>query len=197
MKKIFGIILIIIGVICILPQVFSPSVAGTIGGLIGVSLFTFLPAFLLLQDRKVNKPTNQNGEKDVTTPKASNSSDIERDFNHIRTSSGNQIEIQERLEARKKAEENPQDAYLEWSERFSRTFKRLINSEIICCMIEDVSECDAIIRIKTMLHKDIAIYQNNRDVQSVTGIQMRQYNEMIQSAAEKEFKDIFKDLELN
>lgn len=55
MKKIFGIILIIIGLICI-PQVFSPSAAETIGGLIGVSLFTFLPAyFLLRRNSKANK----------------------------------------------------------------------------------------------------------------------------------------------
>lgn len=53
MKKIFGIILLVVGFVC-LPQVFTPSVPETIGGLIGVSLVTFLPAFFLLRNKKDN-----------------------------------------------------------------------------------------------------------------------------------------------
>lgn len=51
MKKVFGIILIIVGLIC-LPKVFTPSVPGTIGGLIGISLVSFLPAYFLLRNKK-------------------------------------------------------------------------------------------------------------------------------------------------
>lgn len=50
MKKVFGIILIVVGLVC-LPQIATPSAAGTIGGLIGVSLVTFLPAYFLLRKK--------------------------------------------------------------------------------------------------------------------------------------------------
>lgn len=53
MKKVFGILFIVVGLIC-LPQVFAPSVAETIGGIIGVSLFPFLPAYFLLRGSKKN-----------------------------------------------------------------------------------------------------------------------------------------------
>ena len=56
MKKIFGIILLVVGFIC-LPKVFAPSSPETIGGLIGISLF--LPAFFLLRSKK----DNSNNEK--------------------------------------------------------------------------------------------------------------------------------------
>jgi hypothetical protein len=58
MKKVFGIILLIVGFVC-LPQVITPSLPETIGGLIGVSLVTFLPAFFLLR----NKKNDSNNEK--------------------------------------------------------------------------------------------------------------------------------------
>jgi len=50
MKKVFGIILIVVGLVC-LPQVIMPNAAGTIGGLIGVSLVSFLPAYFLLRGK--------------------------------------------------------------------------------------------------------------------------------------------------
>jgi hypothetical protein len=58
MKKVFGNILIIVGFVC-LPHVITPSFPETIGGLIGVSLVTFLPAFFLLR----NKKNDSNNEK--------------------------------------------------------------------------------------------------------------------------------------
>ena len=58
MKKIFGIILLVVGFVC-LPKVFAPSFLETIGGLIGVSIVTFLPAFFLLRGKK----DNSNNEK--------------------------------------------------------------------------------------------------------------------------------------
>ena len=51
MKKVFGIIFLVVGFVC-LPQVFTPSFHETVGGLIGVSLVTFLPAFFLLRNKK-------------------------------------------------------------------------------------------------------------------------------------------------
>lgn len=53
MKKVFGFFLIVVGLIC-LPQVITPNAATTIGGLIGVSLVTFLPAYFLLRPKKEN-----------------------------------------------------------------------------------------------------------------------------------------------
>ena len=53
MKKVFGIIFLVVGLIC-LPQVFTSSAPETIGGLIGVSLVTFLPAYFLLRNKKDN-----------------------------------------------------------------------------------------------------------------------------------------------
>lgn len=50
MKKVLGIILIVVGLVC-LPQVIAPNAATTIGGLIGVSLVTFLPAYFLLKKK--------------------------------------------------------------------------------------------------------------------------------------------------
>lgn len=54
MKKVFGILFIVVGLIC-LPRVFAPSVVETIGGIIGVSLSSFLPAYFLLRDSKKEK----------------------------------------------------------------------------------------------------------------------------------------------
>ena len=51
MKKIFGIIFLVVGFIC-LPKAFTPSFPETVGGLIGVSLVTFLSAFFLLRGKK-------------------------------------------------------------------------------------------------------------------------------------------------
>ena len=58
MKKVFGIILIVVGIVC-LPQVIAPSSAETIGGLLGVSLVTFLPAYFLLRSKKDTEDPNQ------------------------------------------------------------------------------------------------------------------------------------------
>ena len=51
MKKIFGFFFLVVGFIC-LPKAFTPSVPERVGGLIGVSLVTFLPAFFLLRGKK-------------------------------------------------------------------------------------------------------------------------------------------------
>ena len=51
MKKIFGFFFLVVGFIC-LPKAFTPSFPDTVGGLIGVSLATFLPAFFLLRGKK-------------------------------------------------------------------------------------------------------------------------------------------------
>ena len=51
MKKIFGFFFLVVGFIC-LPKAFTPSFPETVGGLIGVSLVTFLPAFFLLRNKK-------------------------------------------------------------------------------------------------------------------------------------------------
>ena len=51
MKKIFGFFFLVVGFIC-LPKAFTRSFPETFGGLIGVSLVTFLPAFFLLRGKK-------------------------------------------------------------------------------------------------------------------------------------------------
>ena len=51
MKKIFGFFFLVVGFIC-LPKAFTPSFPETVGGLIGVSLVTFLAAFFLLRNKK-------------------------------------------------------------------------------------------------------------------------------------------------
>ncbi len=51
MKKAFGIFLIIIGVISMV-KVFSYDIYGAIGGIIGISLVSFLPAYFLLRSKK-------------------------------------------------------------------------------------------------------------------------------------------------
>ena len=51
MKKIFGFFFLVVGFIC-LPKAFTHSFPETFGGLIGVSLVTFLPAFFLLRGKK-------------------------------------------------------------------------------------------------------------------------------------------------
>ena len=58
MKKVFGIIFVVVGLIC-LPQAFTPSAPETIGGLIGVSLVTFLPAYFLLRNKKNDDNSKQ------------------------------------------------------------------------------------------------------------------------------------------
>ncbi|MGM9839297.1 MAG: hypothetical protein ACI307_04430 [Sodaliphilus sp.] len=51
MKKVFGIILIMVGLICF-PRVFTPNAPKLAGGLIGVILVTFLPVYFLLRNKK-------------------------------------------------------------------------------------------------------------------------------------------------
>jgi hypothetical protein len=51
MKKIFGIILIVVGIFT-LPKVFSTNGFASVGGLVGVGLITFLPAYFLLKKGK-------------------------------------------------------------------------------------------------------------------------------------------------
>ena len=58
MKKVFGIIFLVVGLIC-LPQVFTSNTPETIGGLIGVSLVTFLPAYFLLRGKKDDQNNKQ------------------------------------------------------------------------------------------------------------------------------------------
>lgn len=53
MKTFLGVLLIIVGILCI-PAVISPSVYATIGGIIGVALFTFLPGILLIRGGSKN-----------------------------------------------------------------------------------------------------------------------------------------------
>ncbi len=61
MKKFFGILFVIIGIVS-LPSVFAPSVAESIGRLIGLSLYSFLPAYFLL--RNSNKKEENKDNKD-------------------------------------------------------------------------------------------------------------------------------------
>lgn len=59
MRKVFGILFVILGVVC-LPSCFSPSSAEMIGRLIGNALFTFLPAYFLLRNSgRKDKEDNQ------------------------------------------------------------------------------------------------------------------------------------------
>lgn len=58
MKKFFGILFVILGVIC-LPSIFAPSAAETIGRLIGWSLTSVIPAYFLLRNSDKN---DQKGE---------------------------------------------------------------------------------------------------------------------------------------
>ena len=50
-KKIFAVIFIVVGVVC-LPKAFTPSVPETIGGLIGICLFSGIPAYFLLREKQ-------------------------------------------------------------------------------------------------------------------------------------------------
>ena len=48
MKKVFGILFVILGIVC-LPSVFAPSAAETIGRLIGWAITSVIPAYFLLR----------------------------------------------------------------------------------------------------------------------------------------------------
>ena len=60
MKKVFGILFLIVGIVS-LPSVIAPNAAEMIGRLIGLSLFSFIPAYFLL--RKSGKK-QEDGSKD-------------------------------------------------------------------------------------------------------------------------------------
>lgn len=49
MKKFFGILFVVFGAVC-LPSVLAPSLAETIGRLIGWSLTSAIPAYFLLRN---------------------------------------------------------------------------------------------------------------------------------------------------
>lgn len=62
MKKVFGILFIVLGIVC-LPSVFAPSAAETIGRLIGWSLTSVIPAYFLLRkggEKGENKDNDNN-----------------------------------------------------------------------------------------------------------------------------------------
>lgn len=52
MRKVFGIILIIVGLVAIMKALPSSSGFEAIGAIIGVSIVTFLPAYILIRKRK-------------------------------------------------------------------------------------------------------------------------------------------------
>lgn len=49
MKKVFGILFLIVGIVS-LPSVVAPNAAEMIGRFIGLSLFSFIPAYFLLRN---------------------------------------------------------------------------------------------------------------------------------------------------
>lgn len=61
MKKVFGILFLIVGIVS-LPSVVAPNAAEMIGRLIGLSLFSFIPAYFLLRNsgKKQNKENDSN-----------------------------------------------------------------------------------------------------------------------------------------
>jgi uncharacterized membrane protein len=74
MRKGFGIFFIIIGIIC-LPTVITPSALESIGRLIGVTLASFLPAYLLLR-HKDKKQGDDNGAGDKQPDDSDNGKQI-------------------------------------------------------------------------------------------------------------------------
>lgn len=52
MRSFFGILLIVTGIFVIVNVVNSPSAAEAIGGIIGASVLTFVPAYFLLRKSK-------------------------------------------------------------------------------------------------------------------------------------------------
>lgn len=61
MKKVFGILFLVFGIIC-LPSVFAPSAAETIGRLIGWALTSVIPAYFLLRNGKKKDNTEESGK---------------------------------------------------------------------------------------------------------------------------------------
>lgn len=59
MKKVFGILFLIWGIIG-LPGCLALTVSGTIGRLIGNALITFLPAYFLLRNKKKEENEEKN-----------------------------------------------------------------------------------------------------------------------------------------
>ena len=57
MKKFFGILFVILGIVC-LPSVFAPSAAETSGRLIGWAITSVIPAYFLLRNTS-KKDDNQ------------------------------------------------------------------------------------------------------------------------------------------
>ena len=62
MKKVFGILFIVLGVVC-LPSVFAPSAAEFIGRLIGWALTSVIPAYFLL--RNSGKKSEDKKDKEI------------------------------------------------------------------------------------------------------------------------------------
>ena len=62
MKKLIGALFIVFGIFC-LPGCLAPSVAESVGRLIGTILISFLPAYLLLRE-KGKKDEDKEGKKE-------------------------------------------------------------------------------------------------------------------------------------
>ena len=60
MRKVLGIILIVVGVIALVGALASPSGAEAFGAVIGVAALTFLPAYFLLRKGKRNQKQEEN-----------------------------------------------------------------------------------------------------------------------------------------
>lgn len=61
MRKVFGILFVVLAVVCF-PSILAPTVAGTIGRFIGWLLISVVPAYFLLREKK-KKDTNDEEEK--------------------------------------------------------------------------------------------------------------------------------------
>lgn len=60
MKKVFGILFLIVGIVS-LPSVIAPNAAEMLGRLIGLSLFSFIPAYLLLRNGRKKQEKDDKG----------------------------------------------------------------------------------------------------------------------------------------
>ena len=63
MKKVFGILFIVLGIVC-LPSVIAPSAAETIGRLIGWSLTSVIPAYFLLRNSGKKDKNDESGSNE-------------------------------------------------------------------------------------------------------------------------------------
>jgi hypothetical protein len=198
MKKVLGIILIGVGVIT-LPKVFSLDGLETLGGLIGVSLVTFLPAYFLLREKN-NFGINQTEKpkEDILIPNEIFSSEMNNwkkdnnimdDFIDVFADNENEEIAKEKFFELLASKNNSKISSLTIRNEIREAFEDVVNEVII-----DNKKMDSIslsFLIKASIAYSIQGFKNSSMMFQLSCMDKVEYDKLIDNISEEVFDKYF------